>query len=108
MLDRLVRNAKLPEVMPHHFRLDLDCVELLARINANHAADHFRDNNHIAKVRFNGIWLLVGLRFLLSLTQLLNEAHRLAFQAAIESAASARVNNITELFTGEIEQPGGK
>src|SRR4051794_7523638 len=40
MLDRLVTDAELAQIEPHHLRLDLDLVELLARVDANDRADH--------------------------------------------------------------------
>lgn len=108
MLDRLVRDTELAKVMTHHFGLDLNRVELFAGVDADYASDHFRNNDHIAKVCLDGVRLLIWLRLLLGLAQLLDEAHRFALQATIESATCARVNDIAELFAGEIEQPGGK
>lgn len=51
------------------------------------------------------IGLLVGLRLLLRLSQFLDQAHRLALEAAIEPSARASVDNIAELFGAEIEEP---
>jgi hypothetical protein len=46
------------------------------------------------------VGLLVGLRRLLGLAQLLDQAHGFALQAAVEPAAGARVHDVAELFGG--------
>ena len=91
--------------MPHHLRLDLDLVELLSRVDADDGSDHLWDDNHVTQVRLDEIWLLVWLRLLLGLAQLLDQAHRLALEAAVEAAACARVHDVAQLVRGQVEQP---
>ena len=55
-------------------------------------------------MRLDEIGLLVGLGFLLGLAEFLDEAHRLALETAVEAAAGAGVNDIAELFGGEVEK----
>ena len=55
---------------------------------------------------FDEIGLLVGFGFLLSLAEFLDEAHRLALETAVEAATGAGVNDIAELFRGEVEKSG--
>ena len=58
-------------------------------------------------MRLDQIGLLVRFGFLLRLPQFFDQAHGFALQAAIEAAPGARVNNISELFGGEVEESGG-
>lgn len=90
--------------MPNHLGLDLDLVELLAGVDADDGADHLGDDNHVAEVRLDEVGLLVGLGLLLGLAELLDEAHGLALEAAVDPAAGARVDEGAEVFGGEVEE----
>lgn len=83
--------------MANHLGLYLDLVELLARVNANDGTDHLRDDNHVTEMGLDEVGLLVGLGLLLGLAELLDQAHGLALQAAVDSAPGTSVNDITEL-----------
>lgn len=98
MLNRLIADRELPQIKAHHLRLDLHLIELLPRIDANHAADHLRHDNHIPEMSLDKIGLLVGLGVLLGLAQFLDQTHGFAFEAAVEAAAGAGVDEIAELF----------
>ena len=91
--------------MANHLRLDLDLVELLAGVDTDDGSDHLWDNDHVAEVGLDEVWLLVGLGLLLGLAELLDQAHGLALETAVESAAGAGVNDIAELLRGEVEEP---
>ena len=104
MLHRLITDTKLPQIEAHHLRLDLHLIELLPAVNPNHGPDHLRHDNHVSEVGFHEIWLLVGFRFLLRFAEFFDEAHGFAFQAAVEAAAGAGVDYVTELFGGEVEE----
>ena len=78
VLDGPVRNAELAKVVADHLWLDLDLVELLAAVDADDGADHFGDDDHVTQMRLDEVGLLVGLGLLLSLAELLDEAHGLA------------------------------
>ena len=90
--------------MANHLGLDLDLVEFLARVDADHAANHLGDDNHIAKVSLDEIGLLVGLSLLLGLPELLDQAHRLSLETTVDSAPGAGVDELAELIGGEVEK----
>lgn len=103
MLDRLVTNREFTQVKAHHLRLDLDLIKLFPRVNPNYAANHLGDHNHVSKVGFHQVRFFVRLGFLLSFTELLDQTHRFSLEAAVESTAGTRMDDIAELFGGEIE-----
>ena len=90
--------------MADHLGLDLDLVELLAGVDTNDGTDHLGDDDHVTEVSLDEVGLLVGLGLLLGLSELLDQAHGLALQAAVEATAGARVNDIAELLGGEVEE----
>lgn len=104
VLHRLVTDAELPEIKAYHLGLDLHLVELFARINPNHRSNHFGHHNHVAQVGLDQVRFLVGFCFLLCFAKFLDEAHGLAFEAAVEAATGAGVYDIAELGGGEIEE----
>ena len=91
--------------MANHLRLDLDLVELLSGVNTDDAADHLGDNDHVTEVGLDEIGLLVGLGLLLSLAELLDQAHGLALETTVETSAGTGVDNIAELLGREVEEP---
>lgn len=101
-------DGELAEVVANHLGLDLDLVELLARVDANDAANHLGDDNHVAQVRLDQLGLLVGLGLLLGLAQLLDQAHRPALQAAVDLSPGTGVNDIAELIGAEVEEAVGE
>jgi len=100
----LLRNTKLPQIKSHHLRLDLHLIELLTRIDPNHAADHLGHHDHVPQVRLDQLGFLVGLGFLFCFAQFFDQAHGFALEAPVEAAAGARVNDVAELFRGEVEE----
>lgn len=90
--------------MANHFRLDLDLVELLAGVDTNDASNHLGDDNHVSEVGLDEVGLLVGLGLLLGLSELLDEAHGAALQAAVDPSAGTGVDDISELVRGEVEE----
>lgn len=93
--------------MANHLGLDLDLVELLARVDANDGANHLGDDNHVTEVSLDGVGLLVGLGLLLGLAELLDETHGAALQAAVDPAAGAGVDDIAELVGAEVQKAEG-
>jgi hypothetical protein len=87
-----------------HLGLDLDLVELLAGVDTDNGADHLGDDNHVTEMGLDEVGLLVGLGLLLGLAQLLDEAHGLALQAAVDPTASTGMDDIAELIGAEIEE----
>ena len=55
-------------------------------------------------MRLDEVGLLVGLGGLFGFTELLDQAHRLALEAAVKAAAGTGVDNVAELFGGEVEE----
>jgi hypothetical protein len=92
----------------NHLRLDLHLVELLARVDANDAANHLGDDNHVTEVSLDGVGLLVGLGLLLRLAELLDETHGAALQATVDPAAGTGVDDIAELVGAEVEEARGQ
>lgn len=90
--------------MANHLRLDLNLVELLAGVDADDAANHLGDNDHVTEVGLDEVGLLVGLSLLLSLAELLDQAHGLALEATVDPATSTGVDDIAELIGAEIEE----
>lgn len=93
--------------MTNHLRLDLDLVELLAGVDADDAANHLGDDNHVSEVGLDEVGLLVGLGLLLGLSELLDEAHGTALQAAVDPAAGAGVDDIAELVGAKVQKAVG-
>jgi hypothetical protein len=95
VLDGLVADTELAQIEADHLGLDLDLVELLAAVDSNHRADHLRHHDHVAQVGLDQVGLLVRLGRLLGLAQLLDQAHRLTLQAAVEPASGPRVDYVS-------------
>lgn len=90
--------------MADHLRLDLNLVELLSGVDTDDAANHLRHDDHVSQVSLDQVGLLVGLGLLLGLPQLLDQAHRLALETAVEPTAGAGVDDIAQLVRGEVEE----
>lgn len=101
----ILRDGELSKVVTNHLRLDLDLVELLSRVDTDNGTNHLGDDDHVTEVGADGVGLLVGLGLLLGLAELLDETHGLALQATVEPTAGARVDDITELLGGEVQEP---
>jgi hypothetical protein len=50
----------------------------------------------------DGVWLLVWLGLLLGLSELLDQTHGLALETTVEPTAGTGVDDIAELFRGEV------
>lgn len=98
-------DREFTQVVANHLGLDFDLVELLTGVDTDDAADHLGDNDHVTEVGLDEVGLLVGASLLLGLAELLDETHGLALQTAVEATTSAGVNDITELFGGEVKEP---
>jgi len=88
-----------------HFRLDLNLVEFLARVDANDATNHLRHDNHVPQMSLDEVGLLVGPGLLLRFPELLDESEGPTLQAAVEPSPGAGMDDITELFRAEVKQP---
>jgi hypothetical protein len=82
----------------NHLGLDFDLVEVLAGVDTDDAANHLGDDDHVTEVGLDLVGLLVGLSLLLGLAELLDEAHGLALQTAVEPSAGTGMDEVTELF----------
>lgn len=90
--------------MADHLGLDFDLVELLSGVDTDNAANHLGDNDHVTEVGLDEVGLLVGAGLLLGLPKLLDETHGLALETAVEPAAGAGVDEVTELLRAEVEE----
>lgn len=108
MLNRLVTDTELAQIKPDHLRPNLDLIELLAAVDANHTTNHLGDHNHVAQVRLDHVGLLVGLGGLLGFAELFDQAHGFGFEAPVEAAAGAGVDDVAELVVGEVQESGGR
>lgn len=94
--------------MADHLRLDLDLVELLSRVDTNNTADHLGHNNHVAEMCLDEVGLLVGLSLGLGLAQLLDQTHGAALETTVEPSAGTGMDEVAELFGGEVKEPVGE
>ena len=60
VLDWLVGDGELCKVMANHLRLDLNLVKGLAIVDTDKAADHLRDNDHVAEMCPHWLGLLTS------------------------------------------------
>jgi hypothetical protein len=60
VLDRLVGDGEFAEITTHHLRLDLYLIEGLAVVDSNVGTNEFGHNNHITKVGFDHLGLILG------------------------------------------------
>jgi hypothetical protein len=104
VLDRLVRDRKFSQIVAHHFRLDFHLVELLARVDTNDATNHLGHDDHVSQVCLDQVGLLVGLGVLLRLAEFLDQTHRSALQATVESAPGASVEDVEEFIGRDVEK----
>ena len=80
--------------MADHLGLDFDRVEDFAVVDTDDGTDHLGDDDHVTEVGLHDRGLLVGGRLLLGLAELLDEAHRLALEAALEPTTRTGVNEL--------------
>ena len=66
----------------------------LAVVDADDGADHLGDDDHVTEVGLHDRRLFVGERLLLRLAELLDEAHRLALETALEPTAGTSVDDL--------------
>jgi hypothetical protein len=92
------------KVMTNHFRADFDLVESLTVVDTNDGTDHFRDDDHVTQVGLDGRGLFARGGFSLGLAKLLDETHGLALQTTLESSTGTAVDQIHELFRGQVEE----
>ena len=90
--------------MSDHLRLDLNLVELLAGVDTDDGADHLGDNDHVTEVGLDEVGLLVGLGLLLSLAELLDQAHGAALETAVDLSAGTGVDDIAELIRVQVKE----
>lgn len=94
--------------MANHLRLNLNLVELLAGVDTNNASNHLGDDNHVSEMGLDGVGLLVGLGLLLGLSELLDQAHGAALEAAVDPSTGTGVDDIAELVGAEVQKAVGR
>ena len=100
----LLRDRELPKIMPHHLRLDLNLIETLTRYTPI-TLPIISGTIIISRrcvLTVSGFSL--GLASCLALRSFLIRPMGLRFEAAVEAAAGAGVDDVAELFGGEVEE----
>ena len=83
---RLIRDGELGQVMSNHVGLHLDLIEGLSIVYTDNAANHFRDDDHVAEMGADRLGLFAGtLSSLLGFAELLDQCHALAVESTLES-----------------------
>jgi hypothetical protein len=105
VLDWLVSDREFPKVVANHFGLNFNLVEVLAVVDTNNATDHFRDNDHVAKMGLDGSRSLVHGGFSLGLAKTLEKRHLLSLQTTVsKTSPGASREEIDHLGIGEVEE----
>jgi hypothetical protein len=84
--------------MSNHLGLNFNLVELLSGVDTNDATNHLRNDDHVSKMCLDEVGLLIRSGFLLSLSELLDQSHRLSLQSSVESTSSTGMDDISELL----------
>ena len=83
-----------PSPLPHATPKQRERETHLAVVDADDGADHLGDDDHVAQVGLDDGGLLVWRGLLLGLAELLDEAHGLALETALEPTAGAGVDDL--------------
>jgi hypothetical protein len=89
---------------PDHVRENLNAVEHLSVVDTNHAANHLRHDDHVAKVSLDAARSLAGDGFLLRLSQAGDESLWLPLQTAEQSSACASRVEANQLVHSQVKQ----
>lgn len=90
--------------MSDHLRPDFNLVEFLSGVDTDNTANHLWDHDHVTEMCLDEVRLLVRLGLVLRLAELLDQTHRLALKTTVEATAGTGVDDIAELFGGEVEE----
>lgn len=84
--------------------LDFNTIESLAVVYTNDGTNHLRNDDHVTKVSLDSCRLLKRASLLLSLSQALDESHRLSLETSRETAASTCVDELHKLLVLEVKK----
>ena len=73
------------------------CARYLAVVDSDNGTNHFWDDDHVPEVGLDYCGLFVGRSFFLSLSQFLDQTQGFAFEAAVETPASASMDNPSDI-----------
>ena len=104
VLHWLVGDRELCKVMANHLRLNLNLVEGLAIVDTDKAANHLRDNDHVAEMCPHWLRLLTSRSILFRLAQLLDERHGLPLETPLEPSAGASGEHLDKVVGGHVEE----
>ena len=76
----------------------------LSIVDPNNTPDHLRDDNHITQMGLDDRRFFVGRSFLLGLAQFLDQAHGLAFQAALETSTCSGMDELDKVIVCHVEE----
>eukprot|EP00297_Palpitomonas_bilix_P000296 CAMPEP_0113912006 /NCGR_PEP_ID=MMETSP0780_2-20120614/28618_1 /TAXON_ID=652834 /ORGANISM="Palpitomonas bilix" /LENGTH=375 /DNA_ID=CAMNT_0000908779 /DNA_START=413 /DNA_END=1538 /DNA_ORIENTATION=+ /assembly_acc=CAM_ASM_000599 len=99
-----VRKGELSKVVTNHIGLDLNSVEYLSVVNANDRSDHFRNNDHVAKMGLHSLRLLVLGGVLLGNAELLDKCGILPVQTPSETPPLTSTDEVEKLLIGHIKE----
>mmetsp|Transcript_1267 Transcript_1267/g.1919 ORF Transcript_1267/g.1919 Transcript_1267/m.1919 type:complete len:173 (-) Transcript_1267:26-544(-) len=118
--DGLVGDGELAEVVTDHTGLDLNSDVVLSTVDTADAANHLRDDGHVAHVRLDGGWLFkdtidfdgggLGLAQLLHVSDLSSRGSAVVFAAGasaeeVHGLLGAELQKTLEVLAAEAELP---
>lgn len=80
--------------MTRHFGLYFNRVEHLSVVNTHNTSNHLWYDDHISQMSFDNGRLLIGRGILFCFAEFLNETHGTALETALETTASASVDEL--------------
>lgn len=76
----------------------------MTKTHSNDTSDHLGDHQHVSEMSFDDGRLLIWRCILLRFPELLDQGHRLALQATLETSAGTGVDKFHQLLIAEIQQ----
>ena len=84
--------------------LDFDLCISFSVVNSNNRSGHFWDNDHISQLGLYNVGFLIWWCFLLLLSQLFDQSHRLSFQSTAKLTANSAWEKFHKLLIVHIKQ----
>ena len=104
VFDGFISDAEFTQIMTNHFRLNFNLVESLAIVNANNAAGHLWNDNHVSQMCFDDVRFLVDWAFLFLLTKLFDQSHGLTLEATANFPSDTAREQFHELFIVHVQE----
>ena len=84
--------------------LDFDLCISFSVVNSNNRSGHFGNNDHISQLGLYNVGFLIWWCFLLLLSQLFDQSHRLSLQSTAKIAANSAWEKFHKLLIVHIKQ----